>query len=149
MGARPFLCQRETRVETRYYDPQRPGANITVRRCALFTKYRIKLKLACLYDFLKFPMDNQTCKIEMRSYAYTTDELNFIWSTDPIQRPHDLYLPEFSLKRGSSKYCQSKTVTGEYTCIYAEFGLIRDIQFYILDIYIPTITPVPRPPACR
>ncbi|XP_013401390.1 glycine receptor subunit alpha-1-like [Lingula anatina] len=31
---------------------------------------RIKLKLACLYDFLKFPMDNQTCKIEMRSCEF-------------------------------------------------------------------------------
>ncbi|XP_013401391.1 glycine receptor subunit alpha-4-like [Lingula anatina] len=103
---------------------------------------RLSAKLDCLYDFGNFPMDIQTCRIEMHSYAYTTDDIIFVWSDNPVQIKKSLYLPEFNLEHATPNNCTTRTATGEYTCIYAEFRMRRDIRFYLLNIYAPTIVVV-------
>uniref|UniRef100_A0A4W5JZ78 Glycine receptor, beta b n=1 Tax=Hucho hucho TaxID=62062 RepID=A0A4W5JZ78_9TELE len=47
---------------------------------------RLSVTLSCPLDLTLFPMDTQHCKMQLESFGYTTDDLQFMWqSGDPVQ----------------------------------------------------------------
>uniref|UniRef100_A0A915D2G7 Uncharacterized protein n=1 Tax=Ditylenchus dipsaci TaxID=166011 RepID=A0A915D2G7_9BILA len=47
---------------------------------------RISLVLSCPMHLQYYPMDVQTCLIDLASYAYTTEDIEYEWkATDPVQ----------------------------------------------------------------
>jgi len=100
---------------------------------------RISLGLKCPMNLRLFPFDTQTCKLQIASYGWTTDDLFYAWkSTDPVGLVKELYLPEFGLMQYSTDNCDVKTSTGEYSCLLLEFNLKRESTEYVLNFYIPT-----------
>ncbi|XP_013419259.1 glycine receptor subunit alpha-3 [Lingula anatina] len=88
-------------------------------------------------------MDSQTCEIQMKSYAHTTNDVIYQWDDDPLQTETTLFTPEFTLEDWSLIYnCTGRTITGEYSCISVKFQLKRDIRFYLLKLYAPTVVVV-------
>ncbi|XP_071440835.1 glutamate-gated chloride channel-like [Hetaerina americana] len=99
---------------------------------------RVSLKLSCPMDLTNFPMDKQTCFIRMASYAYTTNDLIFLWKDDdPVQSVVDLDMSPFVMQGFGIDYCNSKTSTGEYSCLRTEFLFKRLVHNYILHLYLP------------
>jgi len=99
---------------------------------------RISLVLFCPMHLKYFPLDQQTCKIQMASYGYTTEDLVFLWKeTTPVQVVHPLSLPRFKLIKSKTDYCTSKTNTGEYSCIYVDLIFKREFSYYLILIYVP------------
>lgn len=52
---------------------------------------------------------------------------------------NNLNLPKFTLTNFQSEYCTSKTNTGEYSCLVAKFSFQREINYYLIQIYIPCL----------
>ncbi|ESN99917.1 hypothetical protein HELRODRAFT_83631, partial [Helobdella robusta] len=103
---------------------------------------RLSLTLACDMQFNKYPMDNQTCKIELGSYAYTTDELMFFWRTDakPVEVNPSISLPEYIIQGISHIVCsQQMSSTGNFPCLRAYFHLERRLRAYVLSVYLPSL----------
>jgi len=101
---------------------------------------RISLRLSCPMNLRRFPHDLQTCQITMPSYSYTMDDLVLIWKEgDPVQVTKNLQLPNFELKHFQTGYCNSRTITGEYSCLKVEFRFKRLWNNYLISIYIPSI----------
>ncbi|XP_046383441.1 glutamate-gated chloride channel-like [Ischnura elegans] len=99
---------------------------------------RISLKLSCPMDLTNFPMDKQSCFIRMASYAYTTKDLIFVWKDDdPVQSVVDLDMSPFVMQGFGIDYCNSKTNTGEYSCLRTEFLFKRLVHHYILHLFLP------------
>ncbi|KAJ7326860.1 hypothetical protein JRQ81_016619 [Phrynocephalus forsythii] len=76
------------------------------------------------------------------SVGYTTDDLRFIWqSGDPVQL-EKIALPQFDIKKedieygNCTKYYQG---TGYYTCVEVIFTLRRQVGFYMMGVYAPTL----------
>ena len=40
--------------------------------------------LACPMSFKHYPMDQQTCRIELQSFGYSNREVNYTWMRVPI-----------------------------------------------------------------
>ncbi|XP_053109536.1 glycine receptor subunit beta isoform X3 [Hemicordylus capensis] len=134
---------------------------------------RLSITLSCPLDLTLFPMDTQRCKMQLESFGYTTDDLQFIWqSGDPVQL-EEIALPQFDIKKedmklgNCTKYYKGTgpdfkspstelvaTATGPpqmiliggrfdeegyYTCVEVVFTLRRQVGFYMMGVYAPTL----------
>ncbi|CAH1153428.1 unnamed protein product [Phaedon cochleariae] len=99
---------------------------------------RISLTLSCPMNLKLYPLDRQICSLRMASYGWTTDDLVFLWKQgDPVQVVKNLHLPRFTLEKFLTDYCNSKTITGEYSCLKVDFLFKREFSYYLIQIYIP------------
>ncbi|XP_077989370.1 glycine receptor subunit alpha-2-like [Glandiceps talaboti] len=102
---------------------------------------RLSLTLHCDMDFHKFPMDEQNCGLEVESFQYTVKDLLFQWIGDEpaeFNKGH-LKLPQYNLKNYDVKNCTKELSTGWYTCIGITFTLHRELGYYLLQTYIPSV----------
>ncbi|XP_046997363.1 glutamate-gated chloride channel isoform X4 [Schistocerca americana] len=99
---------------------------------------RISLTLSCPMNLKLYPLDRQVCSLRMASYGWTTDDLVFLWKDgDPVQVVKNLHLPRFTLEKFLTDYCNSKTNTGEYSCLKVDLLFKREFSYYLIQIYIP------------
>lgn len=102
---------------------------------------RLTLTLACDMILDKYPMDNQTCVIELGSYAYTMDDLVFHWRNDaqPVEVSPSISLPEYILTGVTNRVCSRRFIgTGSFPCLRIHFHLSRRLRAYILTTYLPS-----------
>ncbi|XP_058654886.1 glycine receptor, alpha 4a isoform X2 [Onychostoma macrolepis] len=102
---------------------------------------RLTLILSCPMDLKNFPMDIQTCTMQLESFGYTMNDLIFEWLSDsPVQVADDLTLPQFLLKEENDLgYCTKHYNTGKFTCIEVKFHLERQMGYYLIQMYIPSL----------
>ncbi|XP_042209304.1 glutamate-gated chloride channel-like [Homarus americanus] len=99
---------------------------------------RISLTLSCPMDLKLYPLDTQVCELLMASYGWTTEDLVFLWEKEePIQVTKNLHLPRFTLEHFVTEYCNSKTNTGEYSCLKVNLIFKREFSYYLIQYYIP------------
>ncbi|XP_008304538.1 glycine receptor subunit alphaZ1 [Stegastes partitus] len=101
----------------------------------------ITLVLACPMDLKNFPMDVQTCIMQLESFGYTMNDLIFEWDEKgAVQVADGLTLPQFILKEEKDlRYCTKHYNTGKFTCIEARFHLERQMGYYLIQMYIPSL----------
>ncbi|KAI5625181.1 glycine receptor subunit alpha-3 isoform X1 [Silurus asotus] len=102
---------------------------------------RLTLTLSCPMDLKNFPMDVQTCIMQLESFGYTMNDLIFEWQENgPVQVAEGLTLPQFILKDKSDlRYCTKHYNTGKFTCIEVRFYLERQMGYYLIQMYIPSL----------
>ncbi|XP_042564449.1 glycine receptor, alpha 4b [Clupea harengus] len=105
---------------------------------------RLTLILSCPMDLKNFPMDIQTCTMQLESFGYTMHDLIFQWLDEgPVQVADDLMLPQFVLKEENDLgYCTKHYNTGKFTCIEVKFHLERQMGYYLIQMYIPSLLTV-------
>ncbi|XP_073670950.1 glycine receptor, alpha 4b isoform X1 [Paramisgurnus dabryanus] len=135
---------------------------------------RLTLILSCPMNLKNFPMDIQTCTMQLEScktfstihifyfsfiflfyipmthslsfcsVGYTMNDLIFQWLDDgPVQVAEDLALPQFVLKEEKDLgYCTKHYNTGKFTCIEVKFHLERQMGYYLIQMYIPSLLTV-------
>ncbi|KPP71813.1 gylcine receptor, beta a precursor-like, partial [Scleropages formosus] len=78
----------------------------------------------------------------MPTVGYTTDDLKFSWqSGDPVQMD-EIALPQFDVKQEDIEYGNCTKYykgTGYYTCVEVIFTLRRQVGFYMMGVYAPTL----------
>ncbi|XP_045204206.2 glycine receptor subunit alpha-2-like isoform X2 [Mercenaria mercenaria] len=100
---------------------------------------RITATLKCNMDLRKYPLDYQRCYIMMESYAYSTENLNFIWNSEPVTVDPRLMLAQFDLGKMVTVRCDKQYLGVNYTCIMLEFDMTRSFGYYLTQVYIPSI----------
>ncbi|XP_062297044.1 glycine receptor subunit alpha-3 isoform X1 [Scomber scombrus] len=102
---------------------------------------RLTLTLSCPMDLKNFPMDVQTCIMQLESFGYTMNDLIFEWQENgPVQVAEGLTLPQFLLKdERDLRYCTKHYNTGKFTCIEVRFHLERQMGYYLIQMYIPSL----------
>uniref|UniRef100_A0A3P8UPW8 Glycine receptor subunit alpha-4-like n=1 Tax=Cynoglossus semilaevis TaxID=244447 RepID=A0A3P8UPW8_CYNSE len=102
---------------------------------------RLTLTLSCPMDLKNFPMDIQTCTMQLESFGYTMHDIIFEWlPQSPVQVADDLQLPQFLLKDEMDLgYCTKYYNTGKFTCIEVKFHLERQMGYYLIQMYIPSL----------
>uniref|UniRef100_W5NE11 Glycine receptor, alpha 4a n=1 Tax=Lepisosteus oculatus TaxID=7918 RepID=W5NE11_LEPOC len=104
---------------------------------------RLTLTLSCPMDLKNFPMDIQTCTMQLESFGYTMNDLIFEWLDEgPVQVAEGLTLPQFLLKDEKDLgYCTKyyNTAEGKFTCIEVKFHLERQMGYYLIQMYIPSL----------
>ncbi|KAI5236135.1 Gamma-Aminobutyric Acid Receptor Subunit Theta [Manis pentadactyla] len=102
---------------------------------------RLTTTAACSLNLQKFPLDKQTCKLEVESYGYTVEDIVLYWEGNgqAIQGTEKLHIPQFSFL---GKTITSKEVlfyTGSYVRLILRFLVQREVISYLVQIYWPTV----------
>uniref|UniRef100_A0A3Q3JG62 Glycine receptor, alpha 2 n=2 Tax=Monopterus albus TaxID=43700 RepID=A0A3Q3JG62_MONAL len=102
---------------------------------------RLTLILSCPMDLKNFPMDVQTCTMQLESFGYTMNDLIFEWmETAAVQVSEGLTLPQFIMREEKELgYCTKHYNTGKFTCIEVKFHLERQMGYYLIQMYIPSL----------
>ncbi|KAA0722186.1 Glycine receptor subunit alpha-3 [Triplophysa tibetana] len=102
---------------------------------------RLTLTLSCPMDLKNFPMDVQTCIMQLESFGYTMNDLIFEWQENgPVQVADGLTLPQFIFKdEPDLRWCTKHYNTGKFTCIEVRFHLERQMGYYLIQMYIPSL----------
>ncbi|XP_069558802.1 glycine receptor subunit alpha-2 isoform X1 [Brachyistius frenatus] len=102
---------------------------------------RLTLILSCPMDLKNFPMDVQTCTMQLESFGYTMNDLIFEWlENGAVQVSDGLTLPQFIMKDEKELgYCTKHYNTGKFTCIEVNFHLERQMGYYLIQMYIPSL----------
>ncbi|XP_060790932.1 gamma-aminobutyric acid receptor subunit beta-2 isoform X1 [Neoarius graeffei] len=102
---------------------------------------RITTTAACMMDLRRYPLDEQNCTLEIESYGYTTDDIEFYWrgENNAVAGVERIELPQFSIV--DYKLIAKKVVfsTGAYPRLSLSFKLKRNIGYFILQTYMPSI----------
>ncbi|XP_053733914.1 glycine receptor subunit alpha-2 isoform X3 [Synchiropus splendidus] len=102
---------------------------------------RLTLILSCPMDLKNFPMDVQTCTMQLESFGYTMNDLIFEWlENGAVQVSDGLTLPQFIMREEKELgYCTKHYNTGKFTCIEVKFHLERQMGYYLIQMYIPSL----------
>ncbi|XP_064374500.1 glycine receptor subunit alpha-4-like isoform X1 [Dromaius novaehollandiae] len=103
---------------------------------------RLTLILSCPMDLKNFPMDIQTCAMQLESFGYTMNDLIFEWleEQEAVQVAEGLTLPQFVLRHEKDLgHCTKHYNTGRFTCIEVRFHLERQMGYYLIQMYIPSL----------
>ncbi|XP_012677136.1 gamma-aminobutyric acid receptor subunit beta-3 isoform X2 [Clupea harengus] len=102
---------------------------------------RITTTAACMMDLRRYPLDEQNCTLEIESYGYTTDDIEFYWKggDSAVTGVSRIELPQFSIV--DYKLVSRNVVfsTGAYPRLSLSFKLKRNIGYFILQTYMPSI----------
>ncbi|XP_068449201.1 gamma-aminobutyric acid receptor subunit beta-3 [Clinocottus analis] len=102
---------------------------------------RITTTAACMMDLRRYPLDEQNCTLEIESYGYTTDDIEFYWKggDTAVTGVTRIELPQFSIM--DYKLVSRNVVfsTGAYPRLSLSFKLKRNIGYFILQTYMPSI----------
>uniref|UniRef100_A0AAY4B7T5 Gamma-aminobutyric acid receptor subunit rho-1 n=1 Tax=Denticeps clupeoides TaxID=299321 RepID=A0AAY4B7T5_9TELE len=101
---------------------------------------RVTVTAMCNMDLSRFPLDTQTCSLEIESYAYTDDDLMLYWKkgNDSLKTDERISLSQFRIQKfHTTTKLAFYSSTGWYNRLYITFTLRRHIFFFLLQTYFP------------
>ncbi|XP_060053122.1 gamma-aminobutyric acid receptor subunit pi isoform X2 [Erinaceus europaeus] len=101
---------------------------------------RITTTVACNMDLSKYPMDTQTCRLQLESWGYDGRDVEFRWlrGNDSVRGLENLRLAQYTIQRYFTLVTQSQQETGNYTRLVLQFELRRNGLYFILETYVPS-----------
>ncbi|KAI6239403.1 Gamma-aminobutyric acid receptor subunit beta [Aphelenchoides fujianensis] len=97
----------------------------------VFTSQRLTVTATCPMNLKLFPMDTQECKLEIESYGYTTDDIDYFWGHKiDVKEP-----PEKAVAFDKFGLPQFRRVGYRVNITTAT----TNIGFYLMNIIIPSM----------
>lgn len=131
--------------KARFHDVMNPNQMIRVYPDGTLDYFaRLSLTLSCPMNLRNYPFDKQECSIKIESFAYDNSKLRLDWSTHPntpVGVSKDIELPQFQVTNYEWKRCSHNELSrsvGNYSCLEAVFHLERSLQFFLIQMYIPS-----------
>ncbi|XP_046362802.1 glycine receptor subunit alpha-1-like isoform X3 [Haliotis rufescens] len=106
---------------------------------------RLSMTLSCPMNLRYYPFDKQSCSVQIMSFGYAEDKLNLKWmnstNSDAVVVNDIVELPQFEVTGSEPNRCRKKyhQSTGVHSCLQANFFLARNIGYYVVQMYIPSI----------
>ncbi|KAL8621058.1 hypothetical protein ACOMHN_040583 [Nucella lapillus] len=114
---------------------------------------RLSMTLSCPMNLRYYPFDKQSCSIQIMSFGYADDKIVLDWmnatepgdpgslETDSVLVNENVELPQFEVVGSASTRCHKRyhQKSGNHSCIEAVFYLERNITYYMVQMYIPSI----------
>jgi cation transporter family protein len=100
---------------------------------------KISATLSCPMMLKNFPLDTQTCPMLFESFGYTMDTMSFGKLDNPVDVSDDLQMPQFKMIGEDVNDCSQNYTTGAYPCLEFQFFLRRDIGYFLIQVYVPSI----------
>ncbi|XP_053160530.1 gamma-aminobutyric acid receptor subunit pi-like isoform X2 [Hemicordylus capensis] len=101
---------------------------------------RITTTVACSMDLTKYPMDKQTCMLQLESWGYNINDVMFYWTrgNDSVKGLDTLRLAQYTVEDHYTSVSEAVYETGHYPKLVFHFELKRNILYFILETYVPS-----------
>uniref|UniRef100_A0A8C9V9G2 Gamma-aminobutyric acid receptor subunit pi n=2 Tax=Scleropages formosus TaxID=113540 RepID=A0A8C9V9G2_SCLFO len=101
---------------------------------------RITTTVACNMDLTKYPMDKQTCTLQLESWGYNVNDVMFHWTrgNESVSGLDTLQLAQYTLEDYYTSESEAVYETGNYPKLIFHFKLKRSILYFILETYVPS-----------
>ncbi|CAL8362025.1 unnamed protein product [Boreogadus saida] len=101
---------------------------------------RITTTVACNMDLTKYPMDKQTCTLQLESWGYNINDLTFHWTrgNESVSGLDTLKLAQYTVEDHYTSVSEAIYETGHYPKLVFHFELKRSILYFILETYVPS-----------
>ncbi|XP_074615162.1 gamma-aminobutyric acid receptor subunit beta-1-like [Acropora palmata] len=99
---------------------------------------RLTVSASCRMDLRDYPLDTQTCVLEILSYSYDITAMDYHWDDEKAVIILDDEMSEFELADCQSERKQVEYVIGTYTHLVAKFVFRRRLAYSFIQIYSPT-----------
>lgn len=105
----------------------------------VYRSIRLTVTASCPMDLRFFPMDRQSCTIEVESFGYTMSDIRYKWKDGPnsIGISQEVSLPQFKVLGHVQKISEVSLSTGNYSRLICEIRFVRSMGYYLIQIYIP------------
>ncbi|XP_062868304.1 gamma-aminobutyric acid receptor subunit alpha-3-like [Trichomycterus rosablanca] len=106
---------------------------------------RLTIHAECPMHLEDFPMDAHACPLKFGSYAYTNNEVVYIWTADDMSvavAPDGSRLNQYDLLGHVIGKETISSSTGEYVVMTTHFHLKRKIGYFVIQTYLPCIMTV-------
>ncbi|XP_076468366.1 glycine receptor subunit alpha-2-like [Babylonia areolata] len=114
---------------------------------------RLSMTLSCPMNLRLYPFDRPSCSIQIMSFGYADDKIVLDWmnttepldpsalATSPVIVNTNVELPQFEVVGSDAIRCNKRyhQKSGNHSCIEAVFFLQRNITYYVVQMYIPSI----------
>ncbi|CAB4069599.1 GLRA2 [Lepeophtheirus salmonis] len=115
-----------------------PVASLRVRpdKIIQYTKI-ILVTLGCPMSFYNYPMDNQICRLELQSFGYDMNLINYTWMRPPQMKKdiiidnHDVEIADYTFEYSPEGI--------RFSGLGIRIELKRHLGFHITQSYIPSI----------
>ncbi|CAH1772227.1 unnamed protein product [Owenia fusiformis] len=82
----------------------------------------------------------QTCRQNYSTVGNTMETLHYKWlQPKPVAGDSNLELPQYRYVGNKLMDCLQNYTTGAYPCLQIDFILKRDIGYYLIQLYIPSV----------
>uniref|UniRef100_A0A668A2L2 Gamma-aminobutyric acid receptor subunit pi n=1 Tax=Myripristis murdjan TaxID=586833 RepID=A0A668A2L2_9TELE len=101
---------------------------------------RITTTVACNMDLTKYPMDKQTCTLQLESWGYNINDVMFYWTrgNESVSGLDSLRLAQYTVEDHYTSVSEAIYETGHYPKLVFHFELKRSILYFILETYVPS-----------
>uniref|UniRef100_A0A3Q3W8A6 Gamma-aminobutyric acid receptor subunit pi n=1 Tax=Mola mola TaxID=94237 RepID=A0A3Q3W8A6_MOLML len=101
---------------------------------------RITTTVACNMDLTKYPMDKQTCTLQLESWGYNINDVMFYWTrgNESVSGLDTLQLAQYTVEDHYTSVSEAIYETGNYPKLVFHFELKRSILYFILETYVPS-----------
>ncbi|KAG7271449.1 hypothetical protein CRUP_018366 [Coryphaenoides rupestris] len=101
---------------------------------------RITTTVACNMDLTKYPMDKQTCTLQLESWGYNINDVMFYWTrgNESVSGLDTLKLAQYTVEDHYTSVSEAIYETGHYPKLVFHFELKRSILYFILETYVPS-----------
>ncbi|KAL3880086.1 hypothetical protein ACJMK2_032355 [Sinanodonta woodiana] len=131
-----------------YHDVFMPNKMLRIYRGGNVTySTRLTLTLTCNMNLRNYPFDRQSCAIEMESFSYNEHNIILMWanrtefrSAVELVGENKDSLPQFEVKDIIlDEFFRPHSGSGNHSCVAAKFVLERNLGYYIVQMYVPSI----------
>ncbi|XP_035674696.1 gamma-aminobutyric acid receptor subunit beta-2-like [Branchiostoma floridae] len=102
---------------------------------------RITTTAECKMRLKKFPLDTQTCTLELGSYGYANRDVAYHWRTDqePVRGMTDVELAKYSIVRFDTLTGNVTRDTGDYSSLRMTFKMERNFIYFMIRTFFPCV----------
>ncbi|XP_068759220.1 gamma-aminobutyric acid receptor subunit alpha-1-like isoform X2 [Montipora capricornis] len=108
-----------------------PNGNITMSIGAV-------ILASCVMNLEDYPLDSQTCHLELGSYAYTTDQIIYEWISENVS-VGSKEMAQFEYKGAKLSSDVKNYSTGNFSTITVTFLFQRRLGYFLIQVYLPDI----------
>ncbi|KAJ7355059.1 hypothetical protein OS493_028276 [Desmophyllum pertusum] len=103
---------------------------------------RVTVRASCPMDLRLFPFDQQKCNLNIESYGYNAENMQYQWEnrTDKgvaVNKKLD-DMPQYNLTETSTKRYFTEYYSGNWSRLQSSFGFIRRSGYFLIHIYAPS-----------
>ncbi|XP_015269191.1 PREDICTED: gamma-aminobutyric acid receptor subunit pi [Gekko japonicus] len=117
-----------------------PEGRSQCRTDVISTTDGITTTVACNMDLSKYPLDTQTCRLQLESWGYDENDVLFTWlrGNDSVRGLDNLRLSQYTVEHYYTFETRSQHETGNYPRLIVQFELKRNILYFVLETYVPS-----------